>query len=231
MSQLSDFKLSLSDRIPSEIMLYAREIAQLEQEIKDLEGLHIFSLDRFNEIKEIYDQFHITNKKFKSLKSDLSTNDKDLLQNFESTFRSYLKKLGYNSYEIESMLIDEATFVPKVKIGSFDKKKRMRADFGSSASDWIRIVTAYTLALHASRSNSAKSNHPNVSIFDEPAQQNMDMFDHLEFYSLVSEVCKKNGGQVIIAATDEAHTVRAKGEELGMNVIDFGSRYILSEQA
>jgi hypothetical protein len=89
-------------------------------------------------------------------------------------------------------------------------------------------LDAYTLALHVSRTNSAKSNHPNVSVFDEPAQQNMDKSDHLELYPLIAEVCKK-GGQVIVAATDKDHAVRAKAQELGMSIIDFGSNYVLSE--
>lgn len=207
---------------------YARDIARLENEIAELGDLAVQSTHMFEKIKEIFDRYHLKNKTLKGLKSDLSDADKSLLRKFQTAFRSYLAKLGYNSYEIESIFIDEATFLPRVTINSLDQKKRMRADFGSSASDWIRIITAYTLALHVSRTNSAKSNHPNVSVFDEPAQQNMDKSDHLELYPLIAEVCKK-GGQVIVAATDKDHAVRAKAQELGMNIIDFGSNYVLSE--
>lgn len=75
--------------------------------------------------------------------------------------------------------------MPRVRIKALSRKKNTRADFGSSASDWIRIITAYTLALQASQNNSKKSNHPNISIFDKPVQQNMDMSDHLELLKRV----------------------------------------------
>lgn len=230
MRQISEFQRSLSGMIPSELMAYAREVARLEQEIDDLGELSIYSQNMFEKMKEIFDRYQLRNKTLNGLKSDLSDSDKGLLRKFQAAFRKYLEKLGYNSYEIGAIFIDEATFLPRVTVNSLDQKKRMRADFGSSASDWIRIITAYTLALHISRGNSSKSNHPNISVFDEPAQQNMDKADHLELYPLVAEVCDA-GGQVIIAATDKDHTVRLKAEALGMNIIDFGSNYVLAEEA
>ena len=229
MLQVSDIQRSLSGSIPAEMMLQAREVAKLEQEVDGLEELSSYSLAMFEKIKEIFDRYHLKNKRLQGIKSDLSNEDRGLLRKFGNTFKSYLGKLGYNSFEIDSIFIDEATFMPRVSVESLTRKKNIRADFGSSASDWIRIITAYTLALHASRENSFKSNHPNISVFDEPAQQNMDISDHLELYPLISEVCKK-GGQVIIAATDKNHTVKKKAENLGMNIIDFGSNFILQEQ-
>lgn len=229
MSQISDIQRSLSGSIPAEMMVQAREVAKLEQEVEALEELDSYSLGMFEKIKEIFDRYHVKNKRLQGLKSDLSKEDQSLLRKFGNTFKSYLGKLGYNSFEIESIFIDEATFMPRVRVDSLARKKNMRADFGSSASDWIRIITAYTLALHASRVNSPKSNHPNISVFDEPAQQNMDISDHLELYPLISEVCQK-GGQVIIAATDKNHTVKQKATDLGMNIIDFGTNFILQEQ-
>lgn len=229
MSQISDIQRSFSGSIPAEMMVQAREVAKLEQEVDALEELNSYSLGMFEKIKEIFDRYHVKNKRLQGLKSDLSKEDQSLLRRFGNTFKSYLGKLGYNSFEIESIFIDEATFMPRVRVDSLARKKNMRADFGSSASDWIRIITAYTLALHASRNNSAKSNHPNISVFDEPAQQNMDISDHLELYPLISEVCQ-NGGQVIIAATDKNHTVKQKATDLGMNIIDFGEKFILQEQ-
>ncbi len=229
MLQVSDIQRSLSGSIPAEMMLQAREVAKLEQEVDGLEELSSYSLAMFEKIKEIFDRYHLKNKRLQGIKSDLSNEDRGLLRKFGNTFQSYLGKLGYNSFEINSIFIDEATFMPRVSVESFTRKKNIRADFGSSASDWIRIITAYTLALHASRENSLKSNHPNISVFDEPAQQNMDISDHLELYPLISEVCQK-GGQVIIAATDKNHTVKKKAESLGMNIIDFGTNFILQEQ-
>lgn len=228
MKQNSEIQKSLSGTIPSELMAKAREIAQLEQEINALYELAEDSQSMFEKLKKVFDDYHIKNNKLKALNSDLSENDKEIIQKFQKTFKDYLRRLGYNSYEINSMVIDQTTFSPRVIINSLEQKKKTRADFGSSASDWIRIITSYTLALHACRNNSLKSVHPNVTVFDEPAQQNMDREDHLKFYDIVHDVCKQ-GGQVIIAETDKDHSVKQKALSLGMKVIDFKSRYILSE--
>lgn len=225
----SQIQRSLSGTIPSELMAQARQIAHVEQEIEQLTRLEEYSSSKFEKIREIYSAYHGILPEYGRLKSDLSEFDKDILQKFETTFKDYLRRLGYNSFQINAMVIDEITFGPRVIITTMEQRKKVQADFGSSASDWIRIITAYTLALHACRSNSINSNHPNVSIFDEPGQQKMDSKDQLKFFDIVSDVCKK-GGQVIVAATDEDHTVREKAKSLGMNVIDFGSNHVLTIQ-
>ena len=80
---------------------YARDIARLENEIAELGDLAVQSTHMFEKIKEIFDRYHLKNKTLKGLKSDLSDADKSLLRKFQTAFRSYLAKLGYNSYEIE----------------------------------------------------------------------------------------------------------------------------------
>ncbi|RYD50625.1 MAG: hypothetical protein EOP52_13700 [Sphingobacteriales bacterium] len=224
----SNIQRSLTGYIPSEYMAQAREIALLEQQVKDLTALQDLSDMAIQKLKQLFDDYHSKLKVFKNLKSGLSDSDEALVHKFQQAFRSYLVKLGYNSYEIKSIIIDEVSFSPRVIITNMDQRKQMRADFGSSASDWIRIITAYTLALHACRRNSRNSEHPNVSVFDEPAQQNMDKEDYLKFFDIVADVCS-NGGQVIIAATDKDHAVREKARLLEMNIIDFGPQYILQE--
>lgn len=125
------------------------------------------------------------------------------------------------------MIIDQSSFLPRIIVNDVNRR-RMRADFGTSASDWIRIITAFVLALHACRGNSLKSIHPNVTVFDEPAQQNMNKDDALHFYDIVAEVSKE--GQIIVAATDKDHSVMRKAKRLGMNVVNFASEYVLKVQ-
>lgn len=225
--QHSELQRSLSGVIPSELMAHAREIASLEQELKNLNDLNEYTSNAFGKLKITFEEYQAKNKKLNALKSDLTANDQSIIKKFESRFKEYLKELGYVSYDVGSVVIDKTTLFPRILIDSVDKIKRIKADSGSSASDSVRMVTAYTLALHACKANSVNSMHPNVSVFDEPAQQNMDIEDHLKFFDIVADVCN-GGGQVIVAATDKDHSVKNKAESLNMSVIDFGDSFILA---
>ncbi|TIW50552.1 MAG: hypothetical protein E5V72_02485 [Mesorhizobium sp.] len=224
LTQQSEIQKSLAGAIPSELMARARDIARIENAIGSYRDLLDQTSSELAALLNIWNEYLDVAGKLSKLRSDLSADDQSLLRQFQRTFRDYLGRLGFNSFEIGSMVIDEGSFMPRVIVN--DRDRRVRADFGTSASDWIRIITAFVLALHASRDNSQKSNHPNLTVFDEPAQQNIDRQDYLKFFDIVADVCRK-GGQVIVAATDKDHAVRARAQGLHMHVIDFGSEYIL----
>lgn len=224
LAQQSETQKSLAGAIPSELMARARDIARIENAIRSYRDLLDHTSSELAALLKIWNEYLDVAGKLSKLSSDLSADDRGLLRQFQKTFRDYLGRLGFNSFEIGSMVIDEGSFMPRVIV--HDRDRRVRADFGTSASDWIRIITAFVLALHASRDNSQKSNHPNLTVFDEPAQQNIDRQDYLKFFDIVADVCKQ-GGQVIVAATDKDHAVRARAQSLRMHVIDFGSKYIL----
>ncbi|WP_394890101.1 hypothetical protein [Mesorhizobium sp. AaZ16] len=224
LAQQSEIQKSLAGAIPSELMARARDIARIENAIAAYRDLLDHTDSELAALLKIWNEYVDVAGKLSKLSGDLSADDRGLLRRFQQTFRDYLGRLGFNSFEIGSMVIDEGSFLPRVIVN--DRDRRVRADFGTSASDWIRIITAFVLALHASRDNSKKSNHPNVTVFDEPAQQNIDRQDYLKFFDIVSDVCKQ-GGQVIVAATDKDHAVRARAQSLRMHVIDFGPNYVL----
>lgn len=174
----------------------------------------------------LHAQYLTKSNLLKSMKSDLSDDDKEILRKFQAKFKDYLSQIGFNSFEMDALIIDDYTFQPRVRIKNANTIKLMRADFGSSASDWIRIIIAYTLALHVCRKHSRRTQHPNISVFDEPMQQNMDRADYLKIFDIVAEVCKQ-GGQVIIAATDKDHEARQRAQKLGMEIHDFKDSFVL----
>lgn len=77
-------------------------------------------------------------------------------------------------------------------IDGFDMK------FDSSASDGIRVIWAFTMAL-LQTSIEKDGNHPGVIIFDEPAQQSIVPEDMKSFIESVVEI--KKPFQVITAIT------------------------------
>lgn len=77
-------------------------------------------------------------------------------------------------------------------IDGFDMK------FDSSASDGIRVIWAFTMAL-LQVSIDKDGNHPGVIIFDEPAQQSIIPEDMKSFVETVVEI--KKPFQIITAIT------------------------------
>lgn len=70
--------------------------------------------------------------------------------------------------------------------------------FDSSASDGIRVIWAFTMAL-LQVSIEKNGNHPGVIIFDEPAQQSIVSEDMKSFIESVVEI--KKPFQIITAIT------------------------------
>ena len=70
--------------------------------------------------------------------------------------------------------------------------------FDSSASDGVRVIWAFTMAL-LQVSIAKTGNHPNILIFDEPAQQSIIPADMKSFIDSV--VTLGNDCQVIVAIT------------------------------
>lgn len=75
---------------------------------------------------------------------------------------------------MDAIQISEESYLPVIE--EFDMK------FDSSASDNIRAIWAYTIALMQT-SMEKKGNHPGVIIFDEPNQHSIIPEDMEEFFN------------------------------------------------
>lgn len=108
-----------------------------------------------------------------------SKKDEEKLKNLKNTFVSNLKLYGYKSVvNLQDINISEETYLPVIE--EFDMK------FDSSASDNIRGIWAYTVAL-MQVSMQEKGNHPQVLIFDEPNQHSIIPEDMEKFFSSIVE--------------------------------------------
>lgn len=86
--------------------------------------------------------------------------DEKKIKLLRKTFIANLKLYGYKSIlELQDVTISDETYLPVIE--GFDMK------FDSSASDNIRAIWAFTIAL-IQTSLSKSGNHPNILIFDEP---------------------------------------------------------------
>lgn len=126
-------------------------------------------------------------------KDKFSKADIRKLKTLENNFIHNLKSYGYKSISnMDDISISRENYLPVIE--DFDMK------FDSSASDNIRGIWAYTMALMYV-SITEKGNHPNILIFDEPKQHSIIPKDMGEFFNSIINF--GNNVQVIIGITIE----------------------------
>jgi hypothetical protein len=159
-------------------------------------------LDDINQTYELYRQeltgLKALSKDWKELMIDikalpeegLTDKDKKILNTLRKNFVNNLVEFGYSSIDSSSIKISEHKLLPIIE--GFDMK------FDSSASDNIRGIWAYTLAL-LQTSASLNGNHPKILIFDEPDQQSVVLKDMKNFLIKLQDVMINS--QIIIGIT------------------------------
>jgi hypothetical protein len=98
--------------------------------------------------------------------------------------------------------------------------------FDSSASDFIRLRWAFTLALNYV-SNHHGGNHPHLLIMDEPGQQQMNINSTGKLFDSLSEL----NTQSIIASSLTLTEINSITQEIKVNIIDLGDEYIIKPQS
>lgn len=174
----------------SEALVYKK--IELQTRIDYLEGLIKFVEDEKNKFEKLSDDW----KKYLQAKKELpqnkfSENDMKKIKLLREQFVDNLEKYGYKSViDKKEINISEDNYLPVIE--KFDMK------FDSSASDNIRGIWAYTVAL-LQVSISMKGNHPTVLIFDEPVQHSIVPNDMEKFLDSIVQLGKNC--QIIIGIT------------------------------
>lgn len=185
----SDLYTTIDTEASEAILLKKIEISKKIEQLSKLQ-------DTFNEflnhLSDLSNQWNIyLDKKSRLPKRGLSELDIEKIVLLKSYFINNLQRYHYSSLSsFDGIEISEESLLPT--IDGFDMK------FDSSASDGIRTIWAYTLALFQV-STEKGGNHPGVIIFDEPAQQSIVSEDMKSFIRSVVEVTAN--GQIIMAIT------------------------------
>lgn len=148
-------------------------------------------------------------------KNNFTQTDNEKVHSLEKNFKYYLRKFNYQSVSsYDSIQISRENYLPISE--GFDMK------FDSSASDNIRAIWAYTLALLRT-SNENKGNHPQIVMFDEPGQHSIVTNDMV---SLFNEIIQMPGTkQVILGITLNDSEIRKAVESIDpekIHIVDVG---------
>ncbi|MGX9986840.1 AAA family ATPase [Soonwooa purpurea] len=202
---------------------------QLQQEIKNLEQFK----NQIDELKgtlfELANKYHNVTKAIEGL---TQSDDEDILESFEKNYKNLLYKFEYDSNENYQISINR-----KEPFKYFPVYKRWKDDtnpqsirINSSASDFVRNIWAYTLAL---RDNG--SNHPGLIVFDEPGQHKAKQTSLKALFQKCSEVTDKQ--TIIFSSTEKELGEKEKFDlmelvkdlvEDSYNLINLGSDKVIN---
>lgn len=146
-------------------------------------------LESFRDLSDRWNTY--LDQKSKLPKKGVSKSDIDKVELLKTYFINNLSRYHYSSLpSLAEIEISKESLLPTVD--GFDMK------FDSSASDGIRMIWAFTMAL-LQVSIKKDGNHPGVIIFDEPAQQSIVPEDMRSFIHSATEIGSKC--QIIMAIT------------------------------
>lgn len=200
----------------SETIIYKR--MSIEHKIQELE-------DFKNKISNIVDRFKDLSVNWKKLLQEKAQlpekgfNDKDRtkLTELKKNFICNLQDYEYTSISnVRAIEISDDNYLPV--IDNFDMK------FDSSASDNVRAIWAYTMAL-LQTSEKCGGNHQGLLIFDEPAQHSIGAVDTKAFFDSILNL--GDNCQVIIGITINNADIREVISEIGeekCNVVNIGEK-------
>lgn len=199
LADLEKIAFSIRSDIMSNEQNYSETIIRkkilLEEKISNYKSLQDKLKEYKSKLKELSHEWkNLLIKKSTNTNSNTDTFD-EKISDLRNRFVSLLYAFHFESVpdtQKDRIKISPDTLLPV--IDEFDMK------FGASASDNIRMVWAYTLAL-LSNSNKYSKSKLNIAIFDEPKQQSIVDNDFISFVENTLEICQKENSQIILGVT------------------------------
>ncbi|QUI22739.1 AAA family ATPase [Vallitalea pronyensis] len=187
---------------------FIRQKISIEDEIEDMLKLESYVLEVTNYYVELIKEWKLIIEELNEIPSDMySIEDKKKLTLLRNLYYSYLLKFNFESIKFDKAELDFNNSSYSPAVNGFDIK------YDSSASDNIRSIWAYKLAL--SQIASKDGRHIGFMVFDEPGQQKAINND---VRSLIHELADANV-QVIVGITIEDELVIDQADEYGYNLI------------
>ncbi|MCW0388339.1 hypothetical protein NB722_002878 [Xanthomonas sacchari] len=189
-----------------------RRQVKIEIEVERLQKLESDAVHQSSVLKSISDRLAANQLARRNLPSKQYTEaDEQKISIFEKNFRANAGSFGYESVSnISEIQINRDSLVPGLaqielrEILSKQSKTDIKAD--SSASDFVRLIWSYLLALYQTSANKySPGNHLGLILFDEPGQHSMRWESQRE---LLLRLAAETGLQSIVAASfDESESV------------------------
>ncbi|MBX9937222.1 MAG: hypothetical protein K2Y10_11595 [Burkholderiaceae bacterium] len=210
----------------SESKAVVRRQIQIEVEVEALERLQAKAVELFSRLVLIAKRLSNNQAARRSVpKETYSVEDIERIKRFQFYFRANAGSFGYESAPIGDVEIGKDTLVPCL---AQMELREIRTDIksDSSASDFVRLIWSYLLALYqTSSSPSSPGNHPGLLMFDEPGQHSMAVDSQ---HALLKQLASESTLQSIVAASfDETEEVfRQATDGLKYTLIEWDGKLI-----
>lgn len=189
-------------------------------------------------IKSHIDMLATLAMKYKKLNADISvlskysftSKDWSKINTFIYEFKALALKFGYRSAEVDEIEVKAETLLPYLKDLELReqietpselraKQSLSRTDIksDSSASDFVRLIWSYLIALYIT-SSSKGGNHPGLILFDEPAQHSMST---KSVNKMLDTLAATHGLQTIVAASFDENEETFNASITGLKVGSF----------
>ncbi|WP_419571144.1 AAA family ATPase [Rheinheimera sp.] len=184
----TDIRVKVSLEIKRDILV--RSLDEIEQKLKEFESLKSELVLLRRSLNNIPDERY-------------SVSDVSKIRAMQGVFRKNAEIFGYRSAQIEDIELNKDTLFPFLSgIELREVQTDIKSD--SSASDFVRLIWAYLLAIRYV-SSEHEGNHPGLLILDEPAQHSMAC---TSFNQLIKNCASVEGFQTILGASfDESDEV------------------------
>ena len=193
---------SVNDNMSESIVYKKIDLLNRTEKLEILKEFVNKKINNLLTLGKVWKEMLDAKKKIPSKK--FSAFDYEKIGKLKEHFIDNLRKYGYKSVaNMDIIQISEESYLPVIE--EFDMK------FDSSASDNIRAIWAYTIALMQT-SLEKQGNHPGVIIFDEPNQHSIIPEDMEEFFNSIINL--GNTTQIIVGITVKDTDTKSEIEKL-----------------
>ena len=196
-----------------------REKIQTEMAFKDVQNLEQKKDELNEDAQRILTNWNTASAAIKVARSKSTVAGREsVIGQLESQVRGNLVAFDFNQSSVDSVSISRYTLRPEQE--GYDIVAE------TSASDYIRVIWSYTLALLELAGSSQTAKHGGFVVFDEPRQHEASK---VSFASLIDKAAEARdyGGQVIFATSLDSTELEASCEGKAVNLMRFDD-YILA---
>lgn len=208
--------------INGETKALLRSKIQAEIELKEADRLGTSLNDLKEQASRIYSAWDSATKSLKKLRGGAANKDRALvIRELLSLIKGNLTAFNFTPASIGSITISDQTLRPEQE--GYDIVAE------TSASDYIRIIWSYTLALLQLAGEKEDVLHGGFIVFDEPRQHEAS---YISFTNLISKASESSGykGQVIFATSLKKNELEEACKDKNVNLHCFDD-YILTLQS
>lgn len=213
LARTHDYRNSLRGDVSNgaaESRAIVRRQIQIELELSNLQAFNVQADTLMVTFGAVADRLAANQADRRALPKDAyGPADRSRISLFEKNFRGNASSFGYESADIDDIRISLDTLTPilsELELREIRTKVQTSLTADSSASDFVRLIWSYLLALYQTSSmRGFEGHHPGLLLMDEPGQHSMRSISQ---HALLQLLSGQAGLQSIVAASfDENESV------------------------